>query len=280
MESKLINRLSALSHPQRMDVFRLLMRRCPDEVQAGEIASALHLKASTASVYLSALTRCGLITQRRSGTRLLYAVNLAAVQDVISDLFLDCCRGRAELCLPEPLASAAKVGEKPSILFLCSKNSARSIFAEALLKDRARDSFSVFSAGLASESELHPVTLDVLSGHGHDISQLRSKSVSEFHQPEAKPMDVVLTVCDLAANDDSPSLPGHPIASHWGVADPVMAGGSAPEQRFAFEQAYTALARRIDTFAALPFSELDRTGLQRALDDIGRATTCEGSAHP
>ncbi|MGB3313892.1 MAG: ArsR family transcriptional regulator, partial [Albidovulum sp.] len=49
MEKLLTERLSTLSHPQRMGVFRLLMRRCPDEVPAGEIAGALAIKDSTAS---------------------------------------------------------------------------------------------------------------------------------------------------------------------------------------------------------------------------------------
>ncbi|MGB7269750.1 MAG: helix-turn-helix domain-containing protein, partial [Albidovulum sp.] len=100
MESLLTDRLSTLSHPQRMGVFRLLMRRCPDEVPAGEIAGALAIKDSTASAYLSALTQAGLILQRRDGTRLLYAVNLTAASEVIAGLFVDCCRGRADLCPP------------------------------------------------------------------------------------------------------------------------------------------------------------------------------------
>ena len=83
-----------------MAVFRLLMRRCPDELPAGEIAEALELKASTASVYLSALTQAHLISQRRDGTRLLYAVNLDAAREVVAGLFVDCCRGRADLCPP------------------------------------------------------------------------------------------------------------------------------------------------------------------------------------
>ncbi|MGR3529349.1 MAG: ArsR family transcriptional regulator, partial [Sulfitobacter sp.] len=44
MESMLITRLSALSHTQRMAVFRLLMRRFPDALPAGEIADVLALK--------------------------------------------------------------------------------------------------------------------------------------------------------------------------------------------------------------------------------------------
>ena len=46
MESQITDRLSTLGHPQRLAVFRLLMRRYPDRVPATEIARALGLKLS------------------------------------------------------------------------------------------------------------------------------------------------------------------------------------------------------------------------------------------
>ena len=55
MEKVILERLTTLGHPQRMALFRLLMRRYPQAVPAGELAKALDLKASTLSVYLSAL---------------------------------------------------------------------------------------------------------------------------------------------------------------------------------------------------------------------------------
>ena len=60
MESTRLEQLGTLSHPQRMDLFRLLMRRYPDAVPAGEIVGALGFKPSTASVYLAALREAGL----------------------------------------------------------------------------------------------------------------------------------------------------------------------------------------------------------------------------
>ena len=80
MESILINRLSPLAHPGRVSVFRLLMRRYPAHVPAGEIGEALAIKPSTASTYLAALTAAGLIGQMRQGTSLRYQVQLEAAQ--------------------------------------------------------------------------------------------------------------------------------------------------------------------------------------------------------
>jgi len=55
METLIPSRLDTLGHPQRLAIFRLLMRRYPDRVPAGELADALGLKASTLSAYLSSL---------------------------------------------------------------------------------------------------------------------------------------------------------------------------------------------------------------------------------
>ncbi len=273
----LSNRLSTLSHPQRMAVFRLLMRRCPDALPAGEICDALGLKPSTASVYLSALTQARLISQRREGTRLLYAVNLDAARDVVAGLFLDCCRGRPDLCPPKfaPMLGALSqmADRKLNVLFICTGNSARSIFAETLLRDMAGDRFAAYSAGTAHRSELNPLAVEMLVSKGHDIAPLRSKNLSEFQGPDAPKMDFVFTVCDHAANEECPTWPGQPISGHWGVPDPVKAGGSDAEKPLAFQQAYGALRNRIAAFTSLPFETLDRGSLQKQIDAIGKEAT-------
>lgn len=272
METELTDRLATLSHPQRLGIFRLLMRRYPDALPAGEIAHALDLKASTSSVYLSALTRVGLIVQRRKGTQLLYSVDLDGAREVVSGLFLDCCRGRADLC--PPFLTDPKTGEgemadrKYNVLFVCTGNSARSIFGEALLRDLAGDRFTAWSAGTAARSDLNPFALEVLKSHGHDVSVLRSKNVAEFQRDDAPVMDFVFTVCDRAANEDCPTWPGQPVSGHWGMVDPVKATGTDAERALAFHQTYGALRNRIAAFTALPLISLDRASLQNRIDAI------------
>ncbi|MEB8386950.1 helix-turn-helix domain-containing protein [Rhodobacteraceae bacterium KMM 6894] len=280
MESLLTDRLATLSHPQRMAVFRLLMRRCPDELPAGEIADALALKASTASVYLSALTQAGLISQRRDGTRLMYAVDLEAAGAVVAGLLVDCCRGRADLCPPRfsDLINCVppNANGKFNVLFVCTGNSARSIFAETILRDMAGDRFNAYSAGTLHRSGLNPYAVDMLRSKGHDVAPLRSKNVSEFRGKDAPHMDFVFTVCDRAANEDCPTWSGQPIAGHWGVPDPVTAEGTDAEKRLAFIQAYGALRNRISAFTALPMTALDRRALQKHVDQIGQKTVTQG----
>jgi arsenate reductase len=53
--------------------------------------------------------------------------------------------------------------KKPTILFLCVHNTARSQMAEAILRHRAGDRFEVHSAGLRPAQELHPLTSRVLN---------------------------------------------------------------------------------------------------------------------
>ncbi len=273
MEDILITRLSTLSHPQRMAVFRLLMRRCPDALPAGEIADVLQLKASTASVYLSALTQSGLITQQRRGTSLLYAVNLDAARDVVSGLFMDCCRGRADLCPPGfPQTDADQPrpdDQKFNVLFVCTGNSARSIIAETILRDIAGDRFNAYSAGTAHRSDLNPIAVEMLNGKGHDTKQLRSKNVSVYQGADAPQMDFVFTVCDHAANEDCPTWPGQPVSGHWGMPDPVKAVGTDAEKRLAFHETYGALHHRLRAFTSLSFASLDRGSLQKTVDQIG-----------
>lgn len=272
MEIELAHRLSTLSHPKRLAVFRLLMRRCPDVLPAGEIAQVLALKPSTASVYLGALTQAGLISQQRKGTQLLYGVNLAAAQHVIADLFLDCCRGRADLCPPlQPTGKAtAPAKTKLNILFVCTGNSARSIFAETILRDMGGDRFNAYSAGTAHRSALNPIAVEVLKSKGHDLSHLRSKNIGTFQGPDAPVMDFIFTVCDRAANEECPPWPGQPVSGHWGMADPVKATGTQAEKYLAFQQTYGALHNRLAAFTALDFDLLDRSSLQTRIDMIAK----------
>ena len=61
MESITVSQFTTLGHPQRLAVFRLLMRHYPEPIAAGDIGAALGIKPSTLSVYLGALRRAGLI---------------------------------------------------------------------------------------------------------------------------------------------------------------------------------------------------------------------------
>ena len=154
------------------------------------------------------------------------------------------------------------------VLFICTGNSARSIFAETLLRDMGGDRFEVHSAGTKPHSELHPFAVQVLQDKGHDVSGLRAKNVAEFQGAGAEPFDFVFTVCNRAANEECPPWPGQPVTGHWGMPDPVKAEGTEAERALAFQDVYGALRNRIQAFLALPLETLDALSLQRAVDEI------------
>ena len=155
-----------------------------------------------------------------------------------------------------------------NVLFICSGNSARSIFAEALLRDLGKGKFNAYSAGTRPGTQLNPLALEVLARNGHDTSTLRSKHVSEFQEPGAPAMDFVFTVCDTAAAEECPPWPGQPITGHWGLPDPVKAAGTTAEKALVFAQTYGALRRWIEAFVELPIASLDRISLQAHVDRI------------
>ncbi|MGP1356451.1 arsenate reductase ArsC, partial [Roseicyclus sp.] len=194
-------------------------------------------------------------------------------------LLLDCCRGRPELCLPVPTPASegapAMSDRTYKVLFICTGNSARSIFAESILRKEGGDRFEAHSAGTRPRSELNPFALEVLRQKGHDVSVLRAKNVAEFQGEGAPRFDFVFTVCNQAANEECPPWIGQPVSAHWGMPDPVKAEGTDAEKALAFQQAYGALRNRILAFTALPLDALDRISLQSAVDDIGRMSAGE-----
>ncbi|MCZ8080471.1 MAG: metalloregulator ArsR/SmtB family transcription factor [Rhodobacteraceae bacterium] len=264
---------ATLGHPDRLAVFRLLNRFAPQGVRPTEIAAALNLKPNTLSHHLADLTASGLVTVTRDGRSLFYAVNLDVTEGLIGYLALDIGRARPDLLAPlmDSAKEPAMRDTDFDVLFICSGNSARSIFAEALLRDLGQGKFQSFSAGTRPNSELNPLALDVLTRNGHDVSGLRSKHISEFQQPDSITMDFVFTVCDAAAAEECPPWPGQPITGHWGLPDPVKATGTDAERALVFAQTYAALRRRITAFVALPFETLNRMSLQSHVDQIGLA---------
>lgn len=259
---------AALGHPGRLSVFRMLMRLAPQGARPTEIAQALGMVQNTLSHHLAELERCGLIQVERQGRSLFYSIDLARAEALVDYLIMDCCRGRPSFC-PQELRSPDAMDQKTfNVLFICSGNSARSIFAEALLRDLGQGRFNAFSAGTRPGSQLNPFALEVLARNGHDTLGLRSKHLSEFQTADAPKMDFVFTVCDTAAAEECPPWPGQPISGHWGLPDPVKATGTEAEKGLVFAQTYAGLRRRIAAFTALPFAQLDRIALQASVDDL------------
>jgi arsenate reductase (thioredoxin) len=162
------------------------------------------------------------------------------------------------------------LGRAFNVLFLCTRNSARSILAESLLNHWGHGRFRGFSAGSFPKGAVHPCALKLLQSLELATEGLRSKSWDEFAEPGAGVMDFVFTVCDQAAGEVCPVWPGQPITAHWGMPDPAAVDGSDVEQWQAFRDTFRALENRIKIFVALPVASLDRMSLARQVQAIGR----------
>ncbi|MBL3823298.1 MULTISPECIES: metalloregulator ArsR/SmtB family transcription factor [Marinobacter] len=107
---------------------------------------------------------------------------------------------------------------KRRVLFVCTANSARSLMAEALLRDMAGDRFEVASAG-TEPTRPHPMALQVLEEAGISTEGLHSKQLADV---QGQYWDYVITLCEKAANEcGTVCQPAQQIA--WDFADPVPA---------------------------------------------------------
>jgi DNA-binding transcriptional ArsR family regulator len=101
-EPEAIGRLAALAHEARLRAFRLLVKAGTEGMASGEIADALDIPPTAMSFHLAALERSGLVTSRREGRRIVYALEFDNVRELLTFLTDDCCDGRPELCGIKP----------------------------------------------------------------------------------------------------------------------------------------------------------------------------------
>ena len=158
------------------------------------------------------------------------------------------------------------MSEPYNVLFLCTGNSARSVFGEYLLRQIGGSRFQSFSAGSFPTGKVNPFAIEILRDvYNIEAGDARSKSWEEFEKVE---LDFVITVCDNA-RESCPFWPGQPIIAHWGLEDPTEARGSQEEIRRVFCDTAYQLQRRIELFVALPLERLDRMELKQLVSEIG-----------
>jgi arsenate reductase (thioredoxin) len=157
-----------------------------------------------------------------------------------------------------------------NVLFLCTGNSARSIFGEAILNFKGRPNFTAYSAGSHPGGFVRPEALKQIGLAHMSTAGLHSKSWDEFAKPGAPQMDFVFTVCDNAAKEVCPLWPGQPMTAHWGVPDPASVTGTPEQIEKAFREAFMILDRRISLLLCLPLSSLAKLAIQKEIDKIGK----------
>src|SRR2546428_966940 len=108
--------------------------------------------------------------------------------------------------------------------------------AEGLARAFYSERIDVVSAGSRPSGFVHPNAIRALAEIGIDIHDAQSKSANEYLN---EPFDVVVTVCDSAAQD-CPTWPGAKRIEHWSIEDPSWSGYEA------FVETRDDLAKRIE----------------------------------
>lgn len=166
-----------------------------------------------------------------------------------------------------------KIGKTYNVLILGTKNSARSIMAEALFNTMGHGVFKAYSAGSAPTGVVNRFAIEEIKGIGYPTKNLRSKSWDEFSQPGAPKMDFVITVCDNVAKDALPDWHGSSMTAHWGFEDPAVIEGSFEDKKEAFKKAFLQIRNRIDLFTQLPLAHLDQKSLNHGMEKIEKELT-------
>ena len=96
--SEAIAALGSLAQETRLAVYRLLVKRGPEGMPAGEIGDELGVPASSLSFHLHQLMHAGLITQERRSRQLIYAARFDRMNALVAYLTENCCGGAS--CAP------------------------------------------------------------------------------------------------------------------------------------------------------------------------------------
>jgi ArsR family transcriptional regulator, arsenate/arsenite/antimonite-responsive transcriptional repressor / arsenate reductase (thioredoxin) len=101
-----------------------------------------------------------------------------------------------------------------SILFVCTRNSARSQLAAAMWNS-SRRTVRAKSAGTHPDGRVHPGAIRIGRQRGFDLSG----AIPQALDPRSAPDALLVTVCDQAREELDAR-----VALHWSVSDPVEVG--------------------------------------------------------
>ena len=228
--------LRLTAHPLR---WRVLSELARSDRRVGELCELADRPQNLVSYHLRLLRDGGLVSTRRStadGRDTYYVLDLGRCGELLSGAAVALHPGLA----PAPRARTQPKRGLANVLFLCTGNSSRSQIAEALAGQLSDGALVAVSAG-SHPKPLHPNAVRVMQTRGIDISDRRSKHLSEF---AGRRFDYVISLCDRV-REVCPEFPGAPELIHWSIPDPAREPGSDEETLPLFERTIGELCVRI-----------------------------------
>lgn len=129
----------------------------------------------------------------------------------------------------------------PTLIFICTENSARSLMAQAIARSQYANRFEVFSAG---SQPTYPDlrALDAIKRHGLSSEGLASKPLSAFEETE---FDYAIVLCSKARQECQKALKARHILA-WDFPDPKETGTAK-----AYDTTLNELSERLKMFVLL-----------------------------
>ena len=137
------------------------------------------------------------------------------------------------------------MSERPyNVLFICTGNSARSIFAEAILRAEGAGQFNAFSAGTRPNSALNPFALDLLADKGLSPGDFGEwlKGEKTFTWNTARTgLSGEVVFMGVESDEDASKIASMPLGA-FAIDEPAGAAGeSSGVSEFVFETAFAQL---------------------------------------
>lgn len=148
------------------------------------------------------------------------------------------------------------------VLFVCTHNSCRSIIAEASARHFGQGQLLAASVGSAPSGKVNEDAISLLHKHHVATDHLHSKSWQDVASFDA---DLIITVCDQAANEACPISQQHAEMVHWGLPDPSRVTDSADQRDAAFDTAFKQIQHLITTILDLASYNRHTAQLAQAL---------------
>lgn len=168
-------------------------------------------------------------------------------------------RHKGAVVCSKPFASRTVHMSNPiHVLFLCTRNAARSVMAEACLNASGTGRFRGHSAGKhpTTNGQPDPMTIHVLEFAGIRTERLRSKGWNELAAGGATEFDLVVALSDPAEAEACPLVRDPASLVHWGYDDPAAVEGSEEEVLLAYRRALHSIRWRVELLASLPSEKI------------------------